>query len=103
MTSELSSKISKFIEANGFELGSYGTGGAIHGEGRPRGVTVCPEYSPIDGGHTVVVTEDTVYNCLIRYPTNYTNWYVSKSRKYETQDELLSILKEATKQPQGCW
>ena len=104
MTAELSKKIEEFIVSNGFETGVYGKYcGCQHSCGLPTGIKVRPDWSPIDGSHTVVVTEDKVHTCHCNTPYYHRDWHTVGTESYETQAELLEILERRTKPPQNCW
>jgi len=70
----------------------------------PTGNRVIPSYSPIDGAHTVVVTNTHVQSYVCRIPYNYSDWSAhGPARPYETPEQLKEILDEMIQEPKGCW
>jgi hypothetical protein len=94
-------KLEEFIELKGYKLGTYGS--VRHGCGLPHGIQIKPNYSPIDGDHTLVVTGEKVMSCVCSYPWMHNNWRIRSSNSYSSPEELEKIIKEMANPPKGCW
>jgi hypothetical protein len=81
----------------------YGTCGHHCGLPQQEMVFVRPDWSPIDGAHTIVVTAEVVSTYGCRYPSNHCNWNLHCSMSYSTPDEMVSLVSQAVGQPKGCW
>jgi hypothetical protein len=107
MDRDLYGKMKEVILKNNFKLGL--NGGSMdsfpHHIGMPDRtyVAVEPEYSPIDGLCTVLVNPERVEMWVLKSPYNYNEWGIYKSKEYAHKKEMLSILKDYTKEPRGPW
>jgi len=91
----------EFIESKGFERGVYG--GAKHSCGLPHGIKIKPDYSPIDGSHTLIVSGTMVKSCVCPSPWGHNDWRVYSSRSYNSPEELAKIIEEMSNPEKGCW
>ena len=96
-------KVRELLEKNNFEEGVYHC--CQHTCGIPGGthIKVKPEYSPIDGAYTLVITPTHVKRYTCGIPFNHHDWRMVGSTKYSSPEELLTILNKYAKEEQGCW
>ena len=93
--------LSEFLESKGYEVGSYGR--VPHSCGLPYGTQIKPSFSPIDGGHVLVVGGETVTSCVCRCPYYHNDWRSHQTRSYSSPEELEKLLEEMINPPKGCW
>jgi hypothetical protein len=103
MSDEITARITKYVEESGFKTGEIGH--CRHSCGMPgtRVLSVLPEWSPIDGAHTLVVTPTEVISMTCSYPSAYSKWETRRKWTYRSPEELKEILARETKKPAGCW
>ena len=101
--SKIREQIETWLKPNGYELGRFGV--ADHDCGLPATdrVMVRPDYSPVDGGHTLAVTATEILQCVCPYPSNYNDWRVMRRYSYANPAELKRVLDQLVSKPQGCW
>jgi hypothetical protein len=93
--------LAEFIEEKGYEHGVYGS--TKHGVGLPTGIKVKPNYSPIDGSHTLVVTGEQVISCVCAYPWGANDWRIRQSKAYDNPEGCAKAIEELANPPKGCW
>jgi hypothetical protein len=98
--------IEKTLANAGYEdrLGKcFGT--CFHSCGMPRdeGVTVQPDYSPVDGAHVIRVTATEVASYVCHYPSNNFDWHLITRESYDSPEKMLQIVAERIELPTGCW
>jgi hypothetical protein len=93
--------LAEFLKSKGYEIGNYGS--VPHDCGLPYGTRIKPSFSPIDGGHVLVVTGETVTSCVCRCPYYFNDWSQRKTRSYDSPEELEKIIEEMMNPPKGCW
>ena len=98
---DIRERMREWLTSEGYEQGCHGTCG--HTCGLPPGVLVNPEYSPVDGAYTVLVTATEVISAVCVYPSNHNDWRITRRIAYTARDELSRLLRELTVQPRGCW
>jgi hypothetical protein len=103
MSDEVNAKIKKFVEESGFKEGVVRT--CTHRSGMPgtRVMCVLPEWSPVDGSHTLVVTATEVISMTCLIPWGYNKWETRAQWPYTSPKELKEILDREVKKPAGCW
>ena len=97
-------KMKAFLMKSGYPLdGKFGS--CRHTCGFPQAafVMVRPEWSPIDGARVILVTFDTVYDCVCPYPSDHHNWKARGTYSYRIPEELTKILDRLVYQEEGCW
>lgn len=100
--SDWKEKISAWLAENGFEEGSFMNN--YSSIGCPPGIRVKPEYSPIDGSYTILVTPTTVQPFVCDKPWAYNAWRpLAEFHTYSSKEELKTILDKLVKRPLGCW
>ena len=109
MPNEVTQKIKDFLISKGYELGSCDEKGnktlaCSHTCGIPsNGVLVKPNYSPIDGSHTLLVTPTSINRYVIKTPYFHHEWQIQSSRTYGTAKDLEKHLNRMLNAPVGCW
>ena len=95
-------KVKQFLTENGFKEGRYGL--AQHNCGiAPESILVKPDWSPVDGDHTLAVTTDRVISMTVLIPYNNHDWQIRASWPYTSPEQLKEILDREVKTPAGCW
>lgn len=106
MASSVRGDIEEFCLSQGYELGvNTGPGKAY---GLPTGVVFLkPNYCPVDGQHTIMVTPINVVSLTKTIPFNNnvleagsSGWLEYAKWPYSNKSELASILIKAHR---GCW
>lgn len=100
---EVSARIHAFLKENGFAEGVTSTCQHACGMVGARVACVLPEWSPVDGSHTLVVTPTEVVSMTCLIPYNYNDWRVRARWNYSSPEQLKEILGRETKKPMGCW
>jgi len=103
MSDDVHNSIKEWLKKNGYEEGEYG--GCDHGCGMPQidAVRVKPDWSPVDGDHTILVATDAVLQMTCAIPYNYNDWTIQARHPYSNTDELKEILDRLVSQSSGCW
>lgn len=93
------------ITESGFTEGCRN--GCNHDLGLPdvTRITIRPDYCPIDGAATIVVTPTLVGMFVCRIPYNGNQWYRhGQEYLYQNRETLLEHIKRMMKQPvSSCW
>lgn len=77
----------------------------MHNEGLPNKpfIRLGPDYSPIDGLCTVLVTPTKVEQWVLRQPYLHNDWRCAQQVHYSTQNELFVNIQQFVKVSAGCW
>ena len=103
MSEDVQNSIREWLKKNGYEEGQYCICAHTCGLPQVQAVWVKPDWSPLDGDHTLLVTADAVLQVVCWQPYNYRDWVIHTSHPYSNTDELKEILDKLVKQPVGCW
>ena len=102
MKNEIAEKIRGFLADHGYTFGSWGS--CEHSVGMDYYCArIKPSYSPVDGAYTIAVDPEKVTAWVCYKPYNYTLWFPRWQKRYQSKEELLSILNDAVHPPTGCW
>ena len=100
-------KIKDYLIECGYEIGLYGEvlDRFPHHIGLPSTthVTIKPDYSPIDGLATILVTPTEVSMWVLKIPCAYNEWVKYKSKEYAHTNEMADILMDYVEEPAGPW
>jgi hypothetical protein len=98
-------KMNDFLKENGFKLGIFNMSPITHKIGLPtrKYSLVKPEYSPIDGACTILVTPISISKYTLKIPYMYNEWVLVVKHSYSNKIKLLELLKEYVPEPKGDW
>ena len=105
MKKDIIIEMNGFLKENDFKLGAYGMSPITHKIGLPKRkyALVRPEYSPIDGACTILVTPVSVSKYTIKIPFMNNEWVLHRKHEYKNKTKLLELLNEYTLEPKGDW
>jgi hypothetical protein len=73
-----------------------------HHDGLPRfDVCVAPEYAPADGAHGIFVSDRGVFSVMVGAPVLENRWRVLRSMPYDSESEMIAIVKRYVVRPQA--
>ena len=105
MKKDIIREMNEFLKKNDFKLGVFGMSSITHKIGFPKRkyTLVKPEYSPIDGACTILVTPVSVSKYTIKIPFMDNEWKLHKKHEYRNKVKLFELLNKYTSEPEGDW
>ena len=98
-------EMNEFLKEHEYKLGVFGMSPIAHKIGLPgrKYSLVKPEYSPVDGACTVMITPVSISKYTIKIPYMNNEWILNKKHTYKDKIELLELLNKYTIEPKGAW